>query len=108
MSRKQPAAKPDHVSQEDWDEVDSPPIAPEQFAEFHPAKDMKPDLVARMKAAREARAERRGRGPQKAPTKISVTIRLDQDIVDAYKASGRGWQGRLNDDLRRQRLKETA
>jgi uncharacterized protein (DUF4415 family) len=40
------------------------------------------------------------RGKQKAPTKIPVTIRLDEDIVDSYKAGGKGWQGRINNDLR--------
>jgi uncharacterized protein (DUF4415 family) len=44
---------------------------------------------------------KRHRGKQKAPTKVPVTIRLDADIVDAYKAGGKGWQARMNDDLRR-------
>lgn len=43
---------------------------------------------------------RRGRGPQKAPTKVPVTIRLDKDLVDHLRAGGRGWQTRLNEMLR--------
>jgi uncharacterized protein (DUF4415 family) len=39
------------------------------------------------------------RGPQKAPTKVPVTIRLDANVVDAYKATGEGWQSRMNDAL---------
>lgn len=42
---------------------------------------------------------KRGRGPQKAPVKARVTMRLDQEVIDFYKASGAGWQTRLNDDL---------
>ena len=42
---------------------------------------------------------RRFRGKQKSPTKIPVSIRLDPVIIESYKASGTGWQSRLNDDL---------
>ena len=44
---------------------------------------------------------RRGRGPQKAPTKILTTIRLDADIVAFFRSKGRGYQTRINDELRR-------
>ena len=43
---------------------------------------------------------KRHRGKQKAPTKVAVSIRLDEDIVSAYKAGGKGWQSRANDALR--------
>ena len=39
------------------------------------------------------------RGPQKTPTKVQVTIRLDAAVVNYYRDSGPGWQGRLNADL---------
>ena len=45
-----------------------------------------------------ARAIRR-RGKQKTPTKKAVSMRLDADVLDAYKATGAGWQSRLNSDL---------
>lgn len=44
---------------------------------------------------------RRARGPQKAPTKVQVTLRLDRDIVEKFRATGRGWQSRLNQTLRK-------
>lgn len=45
---------------------------------------------------------RRGeRGPQKAPTKMLTTIRLDADVVAALKEGGRGWQSRANALLRK-------
>jgi uncharacterized protein (DUF4415 family) len=46
-----------------------------------------------------AAAIRRGRGPQKAPTKQMVSLRLDVDVLKAFRATGRGWQGRINHTL---------
>lgn len=45
---------------------------------------------------------RRGRpvGSVKAKPKVATTIRFDQDVLDALKASGRGWQTRVNDAIR--------
>ncbi|MDE0459906.1 MAG: type II toxin-antitoxin system HicB family antitoxin [Chromatiales bacterium] len=43
---------------------------------------------------------RRGRGKQKAPTKTPITIRLDADIAEHFRATGPGWQTRLNATLR--------
>jgi uncharacterized protein (DUF4415 family) len=40
------------------------------------------------------------RGPQKAPTKVTTTIRLDPGVLKALKATGRGWQTRADDLLR--------
>jgi uncharacterized protein (DUF4415 family) len=41
-----------------------------------------------------------GRGPQKEPTKVKVSIRLSQDVVDALRATGSGWQSRVDEALR--------
>jgi uncharacterized protein (DUF4415 family) len=43
----------------------------------------------------------RRRGKQKAPTKTAVSVRLDADVLDAYKSTGAGWQSRLNSELRK-------
>ena len=40
------------------------------------------------------------RGSQKAPTKVPTTIRFDADVLTELKASGRGWQTRVNEALR--------
>jgi uncharacterized protein (DUF4415 family) len=47
-------------------------------------------------------AARRGRpvGSVKAAPKVPTTIRFDQDVLEALKASGRGWQTRVNDAMR--------
>ena len=44
------------------------------------------------------------RGPQKAPTKKQVTLRLDRDVVERFRATGAGWQRRINDALRKARV----
>ena len=36
------------------------------------------------------------RGPQKAPTKERVTIRLSRDVVDSFRSTGDGWQTRVD------------
>ncbi|MDR3481941.1 MAG: BrnA antitoxin family protein [Burkholderiaceae bacterium] len=40
------------------------------------------------------------RGPQKQPTKIAVTVRYSPEVVEYFKATGDGWQTRMNDALR--------
>ena len=47
-------------------------------------------------------AQRRGRplGSTKAQAKVATTIRFDPDVLEALKASGRGWQTRVNDAMR--------
>lgn len=43
----------------------------------------------------------RGRGrPLGSGTKVATSLRLDRDLVDAFKETGEGWQTRLNDALR--------
>jgi uncharacterized protein (DUF4415 family) len=42
----------------------------------------------------------RTRGPQKSPTKIPTTIRFDADVLAALKATGKGWQTRVNEVMR--------
>ena len=46
------------------------------------------------------KALRRARGKNKKPTKEQIAIRLDPDILEAFRASGSGWQSRLNAALR--------
>jgi BrnA antitoxin of type II toxin-antitoxin system len=46
---------------------------------------------------------RRGRPPLSGKPKTAVTLRLDEDVVSAYRETGEGWQTRINADLRRAR-----
>ena len=66
-------------------------LAPEDFARMKPASETHPEIVKRY---------HRTRGPQKAPRKVVTTIRLDADVVEYFKAQGRGWQTRINEKLR--------
>jgi uncharacterized protein (DUF4415 family) len=36
------------------------------------------------------------RGPQKAPTKERITIRLSPEVVERFRATGTGWQTRVD------------
>jgi uncharacterized protein (DUF4415 family) len=40
------------------------------------------------------------RGPQKRPNKIAVTVRYSPEVVEYFRATGEGWQTRMNDALR--------
>lgn len=71
---------------------DNPELTEAQFAQARPFAEAFPDLAAML---------RRGRGPQKAPVKRQVSLRLDRDVVERFKATGPGWQTRMNDALRR-------
>jgi uncharacterized protein (DUF4415 family) len=44
---------------------------------------------------------RKGGRPKSAAPKQAVNIRLDADLVAHYRASGPGWQSRINDALRK-------
>ena len=41
------------------------------------------------------------RGPQKKPTKVAVSLRLTREVVERFKASGPGWQTRMDDALKK-------
>ena len=44
---------------------------------------------------------RRIRGKNKLPTKEPVALRLDPDVLAAFRADGPGWQARMNAVLRK-------
>ena len=67
-------------------------LTDEDFARLRPASEVAPHLAER---------HRHTRGKQKAPTKQQITIRLDADIAEHFRASGSGWQTRLNATLRK-------
>jgi uncharacterized protein (DUF4415 family) len=43
---------------------------------------------------------RRGRRPSDAP-KQAISLRVDADVLDKFKADGPGWQSRMNEALRK-------
>ena len=76
---------------------DMPEWNSKDFARARQAKDVLPP-AAYQAAVKRYRGQR---GPQKTPTKKPVTLRLDPEVLESYKATGRGWQKRMNEMLRR-------
>ncbi len=88
-------------SQEDWDDVDFPEMTDEELASMRPAKEaLPPKLYKALVKMQREREKMRGRPPVEKPKK-QVTLRLDDDVVEAFRASGKGWQGRINAALRK-------
>lgn len=42
----------------------------------------------------------RTRGPQKTPVKVQVAIRFDAEVLAGLRATGKGWQTRVNEAVR--------
>jgi uncharacterized protein (DUF4415 family) len=88
-----PNTKRKGYSARDLREVsNSPELTKEDFAKAKPFAEALPELAASI---------RKGRGPNKEPTKKQVSLRLSPQVLDVYKAKGRGWQSRIDEDLRR-------
>ena len=68
--------------------------------EVDPAVDLYDPNDEAAVAAFWAKAAVRTRGAQKSPTKVPTTIRFDADVLAALKASGKGWQTRVNEAMR--------
>jgi uncharacterized protein (DUF4415 family) len=87
------ARKPDPYLIDD----ENPEWTEEDFKRARPASEvLPPEVYARLTARRPGQ-----RGAQKAPTKVAVTLRLDPDVVAAFKADGPGWQTRINQALKK-------
>lgn len=72
---------------------DSPEATDEELAQARPFAEAFPQF---------AESVRRARGrPQVDHPKQQVSLRLDPDVIAAYKKSGKGWQGRVNEILRK-------
>lgn len=85
-------------TKEDWDEVsDNPEWTEEDIGNAKPFKEVFPELYASIERAR-------GRPPIDYP-KQSLTLRLDQDVIAKFKATGKGWQSRINDVLKQAKVK---
>lgn len=72
---------------------ENPEWTEQDFANARPPEEiLPPEILAQFKNTR---------GPQKAPTKVPVSIRLSADVVEHYKATGPGWQSRIDETLRK-------
>jgi len=93
-------------------DADNPPLDELFFRNARPAREV---LSSKMYAAltdksqpasinvvtdEQDRARRRGGRPKLTAPKVQTTIRLDADIMQAFRHSGSGWQTRVNALLR--------
>ena len=69
---------------------DNPEWTDDELASAKPFAEALPALAASVAK----------RGQQKTPTKVATSIRLDPDVVAGFKATGKGWQSRINEALR--------
>ena len=70
---------------QDTEDPDSPVTNKEQLREFRPWYEVHPEGNSTYKVK---------------VTKTPVSLRLDSDILDAFKSTGRGYQTKINDALR--------
>lgn len=84
-----------HVSDEHWNDPDDVPEWSDEH--FRHAQ-----LSVGGKVVREAVGTwtRPGRPPAENP-KRQVTLRLDPDVIEKFRATGKGWQSRINAELRK-------
>jgi uncharacterized protein (DUF4415 family) len=73
---------------------DNPEWTAEDFARARPAAEVLPaEVIA-------AFGKPKG-GRPRGSTKEQVSLRIDRDVLERFRASGAGWQSRMNDALRR-------
>jgi uncharacterized protein (DUF4415 family) len=72
---------------------DNPEWTEEDFKSAKPFAEVFPEWAAEIRRSR-------GRPPSETPRKV-VSLRLDQDVIEKYRSTGKGWQGRMNADLRK-------
>lgn len=85
------AKKPADISQEDWESVDVPEATDAEFARARPFSEVFPTQYKDWKKT--------GRPPVAAP-KIHIGFRLAADVVIAIRATGRGYNARVEKVLR--------
>lgn len=72
---------------------DAPEATDEQVASAKPFTEAFPALAEAMQKKTAGR-------PKSANPKVAVSMRLDRDVIEAFKKGGPGWQTRMNEALR--------
>jgi uncharacterized protein (DUF4415 family) len=76
---------------------DAPEATDEQLAKARPFAEAFPELA-------EAMRKNLGGRPKSENPKRAVSIRLDSDVLEKFKATGPGWQSRMNEALRKAKV----
>jgi uncharacterized protein (DUF4415 family) len=74
-------------------------LTTKDFKHFKPASEVLPELLGAELAEELLRPKKTGRPHASAP-KIFTCIRLDPDVLEAFRSTGKGWQTRMNDALK--------
>src|SRR5258707_1513724 len=69
-------------------------------AEYDEAPELTNEMLDRAELRHGDKIIRRGRPPLENP-KEAVKLRLDHDVLTAYRKTGRGWQTRIKTELRK-------
>jgi len=72
---------------------DNPEWTEEDFKRAKPPHEVLPPQILK--------AFPKTRGPQIAPKKVPVSIRLTPEVVERFKADGPGWQSRMDEVLKK-------
>ncbi len=72
-------------------DIEDEPLPDDMLKQMQPARDVLPDILAGRKPL--------GR-PRKSMPKKLVSLRIDADVLAAYRAIGEGWQTKINETLR--------
>ena len=100
-----------HQDDDGWwvDDATGEPVGPDPSIErplpsadrpkMRPFREVFPDFAKSI----EKEVARRGRPPVDKPKKL-VTLRLDQDVIAKFEATGKGWRSRINDVLKAAKL----
>ena len=75
-----------HATPTEWIDADDAPELTDEF--FERADEYVGDKLVR-----------RGR-PRTDSPKVALTVRYDAEVVEAFKATGKGWQTRMNAALK--------
>lgn len=77
---------------------DTRELTDEDLERLRPAAEVLPKVVAAYQAG-QIKLPRRGR-PRKANPKVQVSIRYSPEVIAHFKATGRGWQTRMDEALK--------
>jgi len=80
--------------------IDAHVISPEEYEDLPEVTDALLER-AQYRVGGRLKAHPRRRGPQKAPKKIPLSLRLSPEVVSHFRARGRGWQTRIDEALRK-------
>ncbi len=78
------------------EDPDNPEWTEQDFKNARPFAEVFPELMESI---------RRSRGRPAVPRpKQQISLRLDPEVIDKFKATGKGWQARINEVLKRAKI----